>query len=431
MTETEETANISEVVVNSRPASASSSSELDDGGASTPASVRKTRSSGPLILKDVESVPTTRRSVRKRDDFMKSAVADHTRVGNQYQTMIPELIIDPADDQGKKMEKAHWKPKEWKDDFDDFCELARVCRKVPMDIALKHIYDCRYNLEQALIDFEKLPVLDSLRWTSEELKSLVKKVIMGRKVVAIQKHFTDLGKKTGAQVFEKRCEIIHRLCYGPTRYLCPQFLNNTTEFPVVYRKNCENCRKELHKTSGDKSPLDEKRELCNCCHFYAKLTGRYRPFSTSIAADQLIAGGFEKVEEHHSDDEHYDCFAEPDLNEIRKPVAWTLEEEETCIVAFRQYGLDFKAVADKLPNKTDRHVQQFYVANRRRYSIDAIAEDRERERDTPPVPRLRRIQEEDRTPTPAVESGEEKEVEGADGPSARVTRKSQPVEGTA
>ncbi|KAI6218415.1 hypothetical protein M3Y99_01709700 [Aphelenchoides fujianensis] len=400
----------------SRAGSVSSSSELDDGGSSTPPSARKTRSSGPVHTNNFESITTTRRSTRKRDpEFMKTATSAGPRIGSDFQIAIPELAAPPADE-AEPIETLQWKPTDWLPAFDAYLDVARVCRKVPMDAALKHLHDHAFDLPRALETIEELPVPDVLLWDHED--------------------FADLGKKNGMQVFEKRAEVVHRLCFGPTRWLCPQLQNNTEEeVEVVQRKDCINCSTEKFKSGADLECADK---LCNSCDLYAQVTGKYRPFSTTIEDDALVKSGHEGVEEYESDDEHFDCFHEPALEDLRHPIAWTMDEEETCIRGFRQHGLNFEEIAEMLPEKSERDVQQFYVNNRQRYCIDAIAEDRERERETPPIPRPRRAADDDRTPTPAVESGEEPEAVGElRGPSdrrdsaSRMTRKSQVVEATA
>ncbi|KAI6224342.1 REST corepressor 3-like [Aphelenchoides fujianensis] len=441
MAERDDAANIEErAIVEERPisraGSVSSSSELDDGGSSTPPSARKTRSSGPVHTNNFESITTTRRSTRKRDpEFMKTATSAGPRIGSDFQIAIPELA-PPSADEAEPIETPQWKPTDWLPAFDAYLDLARVCRKVPMDVALKHLYEHEFDLLRALETIEELPVPDVLLWDHEDVNALVKKVVIGRKVVTIQKHFADLGKKNGMQVFEKRAEVVHRLCFGPTRWLCPQLQNNTEEeVEVIQRKDCINCSTEKFKSGATLECVDK---LCNSCDLYAQVTGKYRPFSTTIEADELVKSGHEGVEEYESDDEHFDCFNEPILEDLRRPTAWTMDEEETCIRGFRQHGLNFEEIAEMLPEKTERDVQQFYVNNRQRYCIDAIAEDRERERETPPIPRPRRAADDDRTPTPAVESGEEPEaVAESRGPSdrrdsaSRLTSKSQVVEATA
>ncbi|KAI6240575.1 hypothetical protein M3Y99_00426600 [Aphelenchoides fujianensis] len=416
MAERDDAANVEDRPI-SRAGSVSSSSELDDGGSSTPPSARKTRSSGPVHTNNFESITTTRRSTRKRDpEFMKTATSAGPRIGSDFQIAIPELA-QPSADETEPIETPQWKPPtEWLPAFDAYCNVARVCRKIPMDVALKHLHDHEFDLPRALETIEELPVPDVLLWDHED--------------------FADLGKKNGMQVFEKRAEVVHRLCFGPTRWLCPQLQNNTQEeVEVVQRKDCINCSTEKFKSGATLECLDK---LCNSCDLYAQVTGKYRPFSTTIEDDALVKSGHEGVEEYESDDEHFDCFHEPILEDLRRPTAWTMDEEETCIRGFRQHGLNFEEIAEMLPEKSERDVQQFYVNNRQRYCIDAIAEDRERERETPPIPRPRRAADDDRTPTPAVESGEEPEAVGEPrGPSgrrdsaSRLTRKSQVVEATA
>lgn len=80
-----------------------------------------------------------------------------------------------------------WTPVEWNVKFDRFCEIARVCRKVSIDIALKHLLDREYNLEKALTDFELLPISDSIKWSKNDFDILVKKIVQNRRLDHIRK----------------------------------------------------------------------------------------------------------------------------------------------------------------------------------------------------------------------------------------------------
>lgn len=81
-----------------------------------------------------------------------------------------------------------WTPIEWDPNFDRFCEIARVCRKVSIDLGLKHLLDREYDLKQALVDFELLPIFESIQWSESDFKLLVKKMVQNRRLNVIQKH---------------------------------------------------------------------------------------------------------------------------------------------------------------------------------------------------------------------------------------------------
>ncbi|KAI6175676.1 hypothetical protein M3Y97_00716100 [Aphelenchoides bicaudatus] len=373
-----------------RAGSVSSSSEHDtnEEGSSTPPSIRKTRSSGPLSIsnKIFESINTTRRSAR-RDNFLKSTDSEvnRPRIGNDFQAQIPDIVKEESEEKFPEDENIKmWIPVEWNSKFDQYCEIARVCRKVTTDVALKHLLDREYDLEKALIDFEQLPISESIQWSKNDFDILL----------------IELGK-TGAQVVEKRYELFHQLCYGPSHWLCPQMRNCTTEDPVTYRRDCENCSTHLYKSTTNETA---GRRLCNACQLYTEITGSFRPFSTPIDNDELISKNLEAVEEYESDEDHYECFTEPLLEERQKQVEWTTKEEEKCVQGFRKHGLNFDSIAEELETKTESQIEQFYLLNRHRYSIDTIVASSEKERETPPPPsRSRRSQEENRTPTPATE----------------------------
>jgi len=45
----------------------------------------------------------------------------------------------------------------------------------------------------------------------------------------------------------------------------------------------------------------------------------------------------------------------------------------------RKYGKNFKAIADVISNKTESHVRSFFVNYRRRYNLDEVFAEYERE----------------------------------------------------
>lgn len=60
-------------------------------------------------------------------------------------------------------------------------------------------------------------------------------------------------------------------------------------------------------------------------------------------------------------------------------VRWTNEELLLAVQGVRKYGKDFKAIAEVIGNKTEAHVRSFFVNYRRRYSLDEVLAEFERE----------------------------------------------------
>ncbi|XP_030763542.1 REST corepressor 1 isoform X2 [Sitophilus oryzae] len=58
---------------------------------------------------------------------------------------------------------------------------------------------------------------------------------------------------------------------------------------------------------------------------------------------------------------------------------WTNDELMLAIQGFRKYGKDFKAIAEMLGNKTEHYVRTFFVNYRKRYNLDQIIKEWERE----------------------------------------------------
>ncbi|KAK2182076.1 hypothetical protein NP493_368g02036 [Ridgeia piscesae] len=58
---------------------------------------------------------------------------------------------------------------------------------------------------------------------------------------------------------------------------------------------------------------------------------------------------------------------------------WTNEELLLAVQGVRKYGKNFKAIADVISNKTESHVRSFFVNYRRRYNLDEVFAEYERE----------------------------------------------------
>ena len=58
---------------------------------------------------------------------------------------------------------------------------------------------------------------------------------------------------------------------------------------------------------------------------------------------------------------------------------WTNEELLLAVQGVRKYGKDFKAIAEVIGNKTESHVRSFFVNYRRRYNLDEVLAEFEKE----------------------------------------------------
>ncbi|XP_044748137.1 REST corepressor isoform X2 [Coccinella septempunctata] len=69
---------------------------------------------------------------------------------------------------------------------------------------------------------------------------------------------------------------------------------------------------------------------------------------------------------------------------LRINARWTNEELLLAVQGVRKYGKDFKSIAEVLGNKTEHHVRNFFVNYRKRYNLDNIL--KEWEKDNGPLP---------------------------------------------
>ena len=61
---------------------------------------------------------------------------------------------------------------------------------------------------------------------------------------------------------------------------------------------------------------------------------------------------------------------------------WSNEELLLAVQGVRKYGKDFKAIAETIGNKTDVHIRSFFANYRRRYNLDEVLAEFEKENGT-------------------------------------------------
>nr|CAH7716547.1 unnamed protein product [Callosobruchus chinensis]CAH7742566.1 unnamed protein product [Callosobruchus chinensis] len=66
-------------------------------------------------------------------------------------------------------------------------------------------------------------------------------------------------------------------------------------------------------------------------------------------------------------------------NTSRYNARWTNEELLLAVQGVRKYGKDFKSIAEVIGNKTEQHVRTFFVNYRKRYNLDTILKEWEKE----------------------------------------------------
>lgn len=71
-------------------------------------------------------------------------------------------------------------------------------------------------------------------------------------------------------------------------------------------------------------------------------------------------------------------------NSSRINARWTNEELLLAVQGVRKYGKDFKSIAEVIGNKTEHHVRTFFVNYRKKYNLDSVLKDYEK--DNGPLP---------------------------------------------
>ncbi|XP_013102120.1 REST corepressor isoform X2 [Stomoxys calcitrans] len=71
----------------------------------------------------------------------------------------------------------------------------------------------------------------------------------------------------------------------------------------------------------------------------------------------------------------------PTENANRINARWTNDEIHLAVQGVKKYGRDFQAIAETLGTKTEAHVRNFYLNQRRRYNLDQIIKKHEAEKE--------------------------------------------------
>lgn len=66
-------------------------------------------------------------------------------------------------------------------------------------------------------------------------------------------------------------------------------------------------------------------------------------------------------------------------NSARINARWTSEELLIAVQGVRKYGKDCKAIAEVLGTKTEHHVRSFFMTYRRKFNLDTVLKDYEKD----------------------------------------------------
>lgn len=72
-------------------------------------------------------------------------------------------------------------------------------------------------------------------------------------------------------------------------------------------------------------------------------------------------------------------------NSSRINARWTNDELLLAVQGVRKYGKDFKTIAEVIGNKTEHHVRTFFVNYRKKYNLDTVLKDYEKDNGPLPV----------------------------------------------
>lgn len=72
-------------------------------------------------------------------------------------------------------------------------------------------------------------------------------------------------------------------------------------------------------------------------------------------------------------------------NSSRINARWTNDELLLAVQGVRKYGKDFKTIAEVIGNKTEHHVRTFFANYRKKYNLDTVLKDYEKDNGPLPV----------------------------------------------
>jgi len=363
------------------------------------------------------------------------------RIGEEYQAAIPDFTPDSKYD-GKPEAMLVWAPAAGLSEakVDEYIRIAKDLHDYNMEQALGMLFWHKHNIERALSDLPNFtPFPDE--WSVEDKvlfeqafgfhgKSFhrIKQMLPDKPISALVKYFYSWKRtRSRSSVMDRQAKRLDSGGDSDDNSGNTSNSDDENKAKEAKEKNrCINCgvgTSELHVTP--------KGSLCHSCYQYwrrtgvmrsagpkrhdSSSTGRHNPIKhkrkppKAMYLDQndlmaMVSGPPNQPEiilkaldselvslkrmvqnnkqllgqQKHKLATGVDDFKPPDTG-FRINARWTNEELLLAVQGVRKYGKDFKAIAEVIGNKTEPHVKSFFLNFRRRYNLDEVLEEYEKE----------------------------------------------------
>ncbi|CAH0560076.1 unnamed protein product [Brassicogethes aeneus] len=313
-----------------------------------------------LAEKNTENVRNGRRSrgpspnghVQESTSEDESSVpVDKIRVGRDYQATCPELQPEALRKPELLADRALlvWSPTETipETKLEDYIILAKDKYGYNGEQALGMLFWHKHDLERAVLDLANFtPFPDE--WSVED------KVLF-------------------EQAFQFHGKSFHRI-----RQMLP---DKSIASLVKYYYSWKNTRSRTSLMDKQARKLNTQKEDGAPSEAGSEVGSNEE--SDHDEKIQVNKQNVSSLKRKHSDSiEELRPASAPD-GQTRVNARWTNEELLLAVQGVRKYGKDFKSIAEVLGNKTEAHVRTFFVNHRKRYNLDTVL--KEWEKDNGPI----------------------------------------------
>lgn len=333
------------------------------------------------------------------------------RIGEEYQSNIPDYNPDPKQD-ARISAMLVWAPHMEINDskIDEYVQIAKEKHGYNTEQALGMLFWHKHNVEKALADLSNFtPFPDE--WTVED-KVLFEQAFSfhGKSFNRIRQMLPDKSMSQLVKYYyswkktRSRTSLMDRQARKMTHNReesdedIDADANSDSDFETTSKENGERTEVKAIAKPGPKSSQASKHGIRN---------KRKPPRGMFLKYDDLVAlatgppGQGEAIlkqldeeiitlKRQVQNNKQYISLAKNKANHaidlMRAPEPthklqsrWTNEELLLAVQGVRKYGKDFKAIAEVIGNKLESHIQSFYINYQRRFNLDEVLAEYEKE----------------------------------------------------
>lgn len=381
------------------------------------------------------AAPSTNSDLLETDELIQEN-AEKIRVGRDYQAVIPKLLVLPTHRRERLNKKALlvWAPTETISDvkLNEYVVLSKEKYGYNSEQALGMLFWHHHDMEKALSDLANFaPLPDD--WSAEDkitfesaFNSIGKnflrmKQMMPDKPIAslVKYYYLWKNKRKKNSVIDRQAKKLASVRANENQNGSREGSSSAESEPDDKKdtgdskQSCSICGvfvTVLHQTP--------KETMCGTCYTHFRRTGGIRPTLApprsnnrqlniprnkrlpprgmyinhddlqAIASEpesqgeSILSGMEDEIQSNKQDIGQLQRKLNLNVNEYRNSEAtlnpnrissrWSNDEVMLAIQGMRDYGKDFKAIAEVMGTKTITHLKSFFVHYRKRYQLDQI-----------------------------------------------------------